>query len=164
MEWIDLRDRLPELGKWVLGLTNYEQGNYEKMGGGIYQIRRIAESPQMGYSRPHWLIPYYVKEEAVFTHWMEIPNFPRAKIDKKLYLNKFFKFPDDNNIPWGQDFCCYRYDIPSGIKFELTDFINNERCTIIAYGYGIIGKDQNSYGNGAICVDINDIIPFMVEE
>lgn len=164
MEWIDLKDRLPELGTWVLGLTNYEQGNYEKMGGGIFQIRRIADSPQMGYMRTHWLIPYYVSEEAVFTHWVQIPNFPKNPLEKNLYIGKHFKFPQKNNIPWGQDFCCYRGHAPSGVKFELTDFINDERCTLRAYGYGIIGQDEMSYGNGAICVDIEDIIKYMVKE
>lgn len=164
MEWIDLKDKLPELGKWVLGLTNYEQGNYEKMGGGIFQIRRIAESPEMGYTRTHWLVPYYVKEDAIFTHWVEIPNFPRERIDRKLYLNKFFKFPKKNNILWGQDFSYFTGNAPADVKFELHEFINNERVTLRAYGYGIIGHDSKSYGNGAICVDIQDIIKYMVKE
>lgn len=164
MEWIDLRDKLPELGKWVLGLTNYEQGNYEKMGGGIYQLRRTGEKAQSGYERTDWMIPAYVKDDAVFTHWTPLPNFPKDPFDKNLYLKKFFMFPENNNVPWGQDFCCFRDNAPSGIKFELTAFISNERVTLRAYGYGMISGDRNSYGNGALCLEIKDIIPYMVEE
>jgi len=163
LEWIDLNVKLPDTGKWVLGLTNAIQGDYEKMGGGIFQIRRIGERVESGYERLDWLLPHYVRDDAIFTHWMKIPNFPKNPLDKNLYISKCFIFPENNDIPWGQDFCCYRGDIPHNIKFELTDFINDERVTLRAKGYGVISRtEEKAYGNGSICVEIKDIIPYVI--
>jgi|BogFormECP03_OM2_1039629.scaffolds.fasta_scaffold00002_31 hypothetical protein len=67
MEWISLKDRMPTLGDWVLGLTH---------GRGIYEIRRVASINPNGYSRLDWGLPYYVKEDAIFTHWMPLPQPP----------------------------------------------------------------------------------------
>ena len=76
MEWISLHKELPPIGKWILGLTNASQGNY-KWGGGIYQLRRIGEKSQSGYERTDWMIPAYVREDAIFTHWMDLPDYPK---------------------------------------------------------------------------------------
>lgn len=84
-------------------------------------------------------------------------------VDQSLYLNKYFKFKKNNKIPWSQDFCCYTANAPHGIKFLLDKFINEERVTLKAFGYGELGKEKG-YGNGAICVNIKDIIPYMVKE
>ncbi len=85
-------------------------------------------------------------------------------MDKNLYLGKRFKFPENNEISWGQDFFEYLGNIPHNVEFEITDFLVDEQVILRGYGYGIKGKDKESYGNGAICVEIKDIIPYVVIE
>ena len=98
------------------------------------------------------------------THWMELPDPPKEKIDQSLFLNKYFIFPENNTLEWSQDFCCFRDQAPHDIKFQLYKFINDDRVSLRAHGYGIIGGEKGSYGDGSICMEIKDIIPYMTEE
>jgi hypothetical protein len=153
MYWNDLNNKLPEMGKWVLGLTT---------GGGTYQIRRIDKRVEKGYDRLDWMIPAYVDDDAIFSHWLDLPKSPHDKVNRDLYLNKKFIFPEDNEIEWSQDFCYYVADIPHNITFTLTDFINDERVVLRAKGYGLQGTDDSAnYGNGSIFSTLENIIPYM---
>jgi hypothetical protein len=62
-------------------------------------------------------------------------------------MNKYYKFPKNNKIPYGQDFSFPR-GIPSDVVFERHEFMET-RTKLIGLGHGA----TNSYGNGAIFVD-----------
>jgi hypothetical protein len=78
-------------------------------------------------------------------------------------IGKTFRFPIGNDIPWCQDFMCYRDNIPGEIDFLLCYFINHrtQLACLRAKGYGFQSLFQKDYGNGAISADLVDILPYM---
>jgi len=59
------------------------------------------------------------------------------------------KFPEDNNIVYGQDFGWF-VGIPSNVDFEI-ESVEDNRIILIADDYGRLDK-KDKYGNGSICV------------
>jgi hypothetical protein len=83
--------------------------------------------------------------------------------DSKQYIGKIFRFPIGNDIPWSQDFMCYRDNIPGEVDFILCYFISNQTklACLTAKGYGLQSLVQGDYGNGAITADLADILPYV---
>lgn len=148
MEWIRVDNHLPE--------EHEEVFTYGETGICTAEIAWFDEGI------PYWMCRGEFSVDP--THWMPLPDPPKEEINRELYLNKNFIFPDGNQIEWGQDFMCYSDNIPHGIKFKLTDFINDDLVKLVAYGYGIISTDEGSYGSGAICADIKDIMEFVLAD
>lgn len=98
-----------------------------------------------------------------WTHWMPLPK-AASRIDKEKYLNEYFIFPKENMVSWSMDFCCYKDNIPSDIKFQISRYINEKSVYLTGYGYGIISTEPNSYGSGSICVSLEEIIPYVVKK
>lgn len=72
-KWINIHDEQPPLGDWVLALCK-APGSHKNLGRGIYTVRRIAEGD--AYDPVKWLLPYYMHESAILTHWMPMPEMP----------------------------------------------------------------------------------------
>lgn len=161
MEWKNFKEEEPPCGVNVLVVKIYQDAEYRE--NGYDPNTNFWTSPAIKIDT-YWNFGNW-HNGGKATHWMPLPNFPKDPLDKNLYIGKHFIFPENNDIPWSQDFCCYSSDIPHSIMFELTDFINEKRVTLRAKGYGVISKTEGgAYGNGSLCVDIKDIILFMVEE
>lgn len=74
MQWISMKKELPQNSDWVLGLiiATYKEIS---LGGGVYQIRRIAFKAN-DYDKNEWMHPWFINDNAQFTHWMPFPNMP----------------------------------------------------------------------------------------
>ncbi len=58
---------------------------------------------------------------------------------------------------------CYLNNIPGEVDFMFDRIISVEakRVNLTAIGYGFINGNPSSYGRGAICADLDDILPYM---
>lgn len=148
MNWINVKEREPPMHEAILVVKKYSE-----------------RSPQV-------MIDWLVQENGEImwnkggevTHWIAIPLIPDA-LDRQKYLNKFFEFPEENNVAWYQDFTWWQTNIPGDITFRLDKFINNDRAHLRGYGYGdVIPGDKKAYGAGSICVDLKDILPYLVSD
>lgn len=156
IEWINVKHELPTPYEKVLTFTSDESDSH------VY-VEPIRFS-FMNKSN-EWISECTGDvEDCTITHWMKLPAPPKEKIDQSLYLNKYFIFHKDNTLPWSQDFCCFSDNAPHDIQFLLYKFITDERVFLRAHGYGIISNETGSYGNGSICMEIKDIINYMVKE
>ena len=79
------------------------------------------------------------------------------KVKLKSLIGEKVIFEEDNDIPYLQDHFFPR-GIPAKIEFTI-DAIDyrNERCRLVAFGYGIIGKAKGGYGNGSISINLVDL-------
>lgn len=69
MEWINLNKQRPTPFVWILGLTP---------GMGIYQIRRVNPNEDFtGQKNTDWMLPAYLRDDVIFTHWMPLPEMPK---------------------------------------------------------------------------------------
>jgi hypothetical protein len=72
-------------------------------------------------------------------------------------------FPEGNDLFYGQDHGFWR-GVPSGRPFTVESVWGEEdlglsnRCKLTAEGYG----ERGSYGNGAIYMDVKDVLPYVV--
>lgn len=151
MEWISVEDAVPNDDNNVL---TYSEGYASAVG--YHTKKGWFYHPDDQPRSDNSLIDV--------THWMPLPQPPKEKINQSLYLNKYFIFPENNKLSWSQDFCCFRDDAPHGIKFLLYKFLSDDRVCLRAHGYGIISNELGSYGCGSICMEIKDIIPYMVKD
>lgn len=71
MKWININDKKPIVGEWVLILFTGKltDPDYKILGGGIAQARLISE-------KGDWMLPYWIEDDAKITHWMELPEWP----------------------------------------------------------------------------------------
>lgn len=70
-------------------------------------------------------------------------------------------FPE-NDIEYWQDFR-FKKGIPSNIEFTVKNkVLGREEYWLEADGYGIIGKSDTSYGNGRICVSLDNIVDYLI--
>lgn len=60
MEWISVKDRLPEAKSLVLGINAEEQRPYVMWFNGVC-----------------WTFEEYVIEDGIITHWMPLPDPPK---------------------------------------------------------------------------------------
>lgn len=79
-------------------------------------------------------------------------------------LKKFRFFLEDNKIHGSQDMGgVFWNSLPSNIEFEI-DNINNKSCFIRGWGYGILNKKDDSYGNGAIAIKLEDLYKYFTNK
>lgn len=158
MKWINFEIEKPPNGIDVLVVKTYLDAEYDEHG--YHPDKSFWTQPRIVidccWSCGNW------HNGGKGTHWMALPDLPKERINKDLYLNKNFIFPKDNEIEWSQDFMCYKDNIPHGVKFKLTDFHEDGRITLRAHGYGIVSKKAGSYGNGAISANIRDVMEYVV--
>ena len=67
-------------------------------------------------------------------------------IQKDLDTSVSLTFPEDNGIPFFQDFSFWR-GVPSGVKFYIQEYINGS-YKLVGEGYGM----KDAYGCGAIYI------------
>lgn len=71
-----------------------------------------------------------------------------------------FKFEEGNGVGGWQDFFSVRWkSLPHDIEFEV-DNVGNGSCFLRGWGYGILNKADDSYGNGAIAVRLQDLYKY----
>jgi len=79
----------------------------------------------------------------------------------------FITFSEGNNFPFFQDMRFGR-GVPANIRFKVDDdeneFFNSDTLWLIAdnYGFGITGKPDGRYGNGAIGIKKEQILDYLL--
>lgn len=63
--WIRIDSHPPPAHVFVLGLTT---------GGGVYQIIRSNSKDSFNGKITDWILPYYLRDDVIFTHWMYLPS------------------------------------------------------------------------------------------
>jgi len=77
-------------------------------------------------------------------------------VNCNVEIGNYITFEKDNDLPCFQDFSFFR-GAPVGVEFEIVQGTNKDGWYWLrAFGYGIIGGGEGSYGNGRICVKIEE--------
>lgn len=70
-EWIDIKDKLPELKTWIIGST------YKRMLFGVVNSITILQDMKGNFCLA-MEVPQGAHLEFLITHWMPVPNLPKG--------------------------------------------------------------------------------------
>lgn len=85
--WIDVKDRLPEKGQYVLIRQKYSLGEYEEITAGYYHVGEWRKERPYFYYAAMSDYGDMVRVKSIcpgneyVTHWMPMPKLPDEKVD-----------------------------------------------------------------------------------